>query len=207
MDAVTSRKLRDHVEMPSRDEAEEAVRLLLRYIGDDPNREGLLETPHRVVKSFEELFGGYNETPGDVLGRTFEDVSGFDDLVLVRNIPFFSHCEQHMLPILGKAHVAYLPDGCVLGLSKIARVIDIFARRLQTQEALTAQVARSIEDHLRPRGVAVLIEAEHMCQSMRGVGKQGATAVTTTFAGEFASSQPMRDRFLAMLPRAGNHVG
>ena len=166
-------------ERPSQKEAEDAVRVLLRWAGDDPQREGLLDTPARVAKAYRELFAGYDQNPEDVLGRTFEEVAGYDDIVLVRDIPFFSHCEHHMVPIIGKAHVAYLPNGRVLGLSKIARVIEIFGRRLQTQEAMTAQIANAIDDTLRPRGVAVMIDAEHMCMAMRGVQKQGASTLTT----------------------------
>ncbi|MGO7206317.1 GTP cyclohydrolase I FolE, partial [Rhizobium ruizarguesonis] len=170
---------------PSQQEAEEAIRVLLRWAGDDPTREGLLETPARVVKSYRELFAGYDMAAEDVLGRTFEEVAGYDDMVLVKDIPFYSHCEHHMVPIIGKAHVAYMPDGRVLGLSKIARVVEIYGRRLQTQETMTAQIARAIDDTLHPRGVAVLIEAEHMCMAMRGVQKQGSTTLTTTFTGTF----------------------
>ncbi len=139
----------------------------------------------RVVKSYRELFSGYDMAAEDVLGRTFEEVAGYDDMVLVKDIPFYSHCEHHMVPIIGKAHVAYMPDGRVLGLSKIARVVEIYGRRLQTQETMTAQIARAIDDTLNPRGVAVLIEAEHMCMAMRGVQKQGSTTLTTTFTGTF----------------------
>ena len=184
---------------PSREEAQAAVSTLIRWAGDDPTREGLIETPARVVKSYEELFGGYAQDATDVLGRTFGEVAGYDDVVLVRDIDFHSHCEHHMVPIIGKAHVAYLPAGRVLGLSKIARVVDIFARRLQTQETMTAQVASTIEDVLKPRGVAVMIEAEHMCMAMRGVQKQGSTTLTTTFTGEFKSSATGQVRFMTMI--------
>jgi GTP cyclohydrolase IA len=183
---------------PTQQEAEEAVRVLLRWAGDDPAREGLLDTPKRVAKAYRELFGGYDQSPEDVLGRTFEEVSGYDDMVLVRDIPFFSHCEHHMLPIIGKATVAYLPSGRVLGLSKIARVVEIFGRRLQTQENLTAQIARAIEETLKPRGVAVLIEAEHMCMEMRGVEKQGSHTLTTTFTGEFKTNAAEQARFFTL---------
>lgn len=186
-------------ETPSRAEAEAAVKVLLKWIGEDPSREGLLDTPKRVAKAYKDLFGGYDEDPEDVLGRTFEEVAGYDDIVVIRDIPFFSHCEHHMVPIIGKAHVAYLPDGKVVGLSKISRVIDIFARRLQTQEAMTAQVAHSIDDTLRPLGVAVMIEAEHMCMAMRGIKKQGSTTMTTTFTGRFKSDPQEQVRFMTML--------
>ncbi|TCB58505.1 GTP cyclohydrolase I FolE [Rhizobium leguminosarum bv. viciae] len=184
---------------PSQQEAEEAVRVLLRWAGDDPTREGLLETPARVVKSHRELFSGYDMAAEDVLGRTFEEVAGYDDMVLVKDIPFYSHCEHHMVPIIGKAHVAYMPDGRVLGLSKIARVVEIYGRRLQTQETMTAQIARAIDDTLHPRGVAVLIEAEHMCMAMRGVQKQGSTTLTTTFTGTFKTEPADQARFMTMV--------
>ncbi|GGF83438.1 MULTISPECIES: GTP cyclohydrolase I FolE [Rhizobium] len=183
---------------PSQQEAEEAVRTLLRWAGDDPAREGLLDTPTRVAKAYRELFAGYDQSYEEVLGRTFEEMSGFDDIVLVREIPFFSHCEHHMLPIKGMATVAYLPNGPVLGLSKIARVVEIFGRRLQTQENLTAQIANAIQDTLKPRGVAVLIEAEHMCMEMRGVQKQGSRTLTTTFTGEFKTNPTEQARFFTL---------
>ena len=156
---VELRKILSKEDRPSRKEAEDAVRTLLKWMGEDIEREGLLDTPTRVAKSYEELFSGYDQNTDDALGRTFEEVGGYDDMVLVRDIHFHSHCEHHMVPIIGKAHVAYLPDGCVLGLSKIARTVEIFARRLQTQENMTAQIAHTIDDSLRPRGVAVMIEA------------------------------------------------
>jgi GTP cyclohydrolase I len=184
---------------PTQEQAEEAVRVLLRWAGEDPQREGLLDTPKRVAVAYRELFSGYDLSPEEVLGRTFEEVSGYDDPVLVRDIPFYSHCEHHMLPISGKAHVAYLPNGRVLGLSKIARVIEIYGRRLQTQENMTAQVASAINTTLKPRGVAVMIEAEHMCMAMRGVQKQGSTTLTTTFTGEFRDNAAEQARFLSLV--------
>ncbi|MBP2461132.1 GTP cyclohydrolase I [Rhizobium sp. PvP014] len=183
---------------PTQQEAEDAVRVLLQWSGDDPEREGLLDTPKRVAKAYRELFSGYDLSAEEVLGRTFEEVSGYDDMVLVRDIPFFSHCEHHMLPIKGKATVAYLPQGRVLGLSKIARVIEIYGRRLQTQENLTAQIASAIDTTLKPRGVAVLIEAEHMCMEMRGVEKQGSQTLTTRFTGEFKTDAAEQARFFTM---------
>ena len=190
---------------PSREEAEAAVRTLLLWAGDDPDREGLKETPARVAKAYLELFSGYDRCPAEELGRTFEEVAGFDDMVLLKDISFHSHCEHHMVPIIGKAHVAYLPDGKVVGLSKIARVVDIFARRLQTQESMTAQVATTIQEILKPRGVAVMIEAEHMCMSMRGIQKQGSTTLTTTFTGVFKKEPEEQVRFMTMVrdPRNG----
>jgi GTP cyclohydrolase IA len=190
---------------PSQSEVEAAVRTLLLWVGEDPDREGLVDTPKRVAKAYKDLFGGYDEDPEDVLGRTFEEVAGYDDMVLVRDIPFFSHCEHHMVPIIGKAHVAYLPDGKVLGLSKIARVIDIYARRLQTQESMTAQVSKAIDETLRPLGVAVMIEAEHMCMAMRGIRKQGSTTLTTTFTGQFKTDPHQQARFMTMLRSHNGH--
>ena len=184
---------------PSREEAEAAVRTLLLWAGDDPEREGLLETPKRVVKAYREMFAGYDECPAEALGRTFEEVAGYDDLVLVKDITFHSHCEHHMVPIIGKAHVGYLPDGKVVGLSKIARVVHTFARRLQTQEAMTAQTAGVIQDVLNPRGVAVLVEAEHMCMSMRGIRQQGSTTLTSTFTGAFKNQPEEQARFISLV--------
>lgn len=198
MDA-TVKKISPETARPSREEAEDAVRTLLRWAGDDPSREGLLDTPKRVAKAYAELFAGYNADIDDVLGTTFEEVAGYDDIVLVRDIPFFSHCEHHMLPVIGKAHVAYLPKGRVLGLSKIARVVDVFGKRLQTQEAMTAQIAEAIDNSLKPRGVAVMLEAEHMCMAMRGIQKSGSTTLTTTFTGEFKANASEQVRFMTMV--------
>ena len=186
------------VDRPSREEAEAAIRTLLRWAGDDPDREGLRDTPARVAKAYREMFGGYDKCPAEELGRTFEEVAGYDDLVLVKDIAFHSHCEHHMVPIVGRAHVGYMPDGRVLGLSKIARVVDIFAHRLQTQEAITAQIAGVIQDALNPRGVAVIVEAEHMCMAMRGVRKQGSATLTTAFTGIFRDLPEEQARFVAM---------
>ncbi|APH72443.1 GTP cyclohydrolase I FolE [Aquibium oceanicum] len=190
------------VERPSQAEVEAAVRTLLLWIGENPQREGLLETPERVAKAYTEMFSGYGRDPADELGRTFEEVAGFDDLVIEKDITFHSHCEHHMVPIIGKAHIGYLPDGKVVGLSKLARVVDIFAQRLQTQEAMTAQIAGAIQDVLNPLGVAVIIEAEHMCMAMRGIRKQGATTITSTFTGAFRDSPEEQVRFMTLL-RAG----
>jgi GTP cyclohydrolase I len=187
---------------PSQREVETAVTTLLRWIGENPQREGLLDTPKRVANAYIEMFAGYDKDPAEELGRVFEEVAGYDDMVLVRDIQFHSHCEHHMVPIIGKAHVAYLPDRKVVGLSKIARVVDIFAQRLQTQEALTAQIAHCIQDVLNPRGVAVMIEAEHMCMAMRGIRKQGSTTLTSTFTGAFRDHPEEQVRFMTML-RAG----
>ena len=201
MDAIVTSfpRIEDEAGRPSQKEAEDAVRVLLRWAGDDPEREGLLDTPKRVAKAYRELFSGYDLAAEDVLGRTFEEVAGYDNIVFVKDIPFFSHCEHHMVPIIGKAHVAYLPSGRVLGLSKIARVVEIFGRRLQTQETMTAQIAKSIDETLNPRGVAVMIEAEHMCMAMRGIQKQGSTTLTTTFTGAFKTEPAEQVRFMTMI--------
>jgi GTP cyclohydrolase I len=187
------------LERPSRAEAEAAVRLLLRWAGDDPDREGLRDTPRRVVNAYEEFFSGYRESADDVLSKVFEEVEGYDDLVLVRDIPFTSHCEHHVVPFVGKAHIAYYPNGGVVGLSKLARLVEIFARRLQTQEAMTAQIAAAIDEALAPRGVAVMVEAEHMCMSMRGVMKQGSSTVTMQFSGVFRDDPAQQAHFYTLL--------
>ncbi|PNE11614.1 MAG: GTP cyclohydrolase I FolE [Beijerinckiaceae bacterium] len=185
---------------PTREEAEAAVHVLLRWTGDDPSREGLRDTPKRVVKAFEEFFSGYQDDATSVLCRVFEEVHGYDDVVLVRDIPFSSHCEHHMVPFFGMAHVAYYPSETgVVGLSKLARLVDVYAKRLQTQEALTAQIVGAIDRHLRPRGSAVMLEAQHLCMSMRGVRKHGAETVTTQFTGIFRDDPAEQIRFLTML--------
>ena len=191
--------LKRDVEKPTREEAEAAVRVLLSWAGDDPDREGLRETPRRVVKAYEEIFSGYNQDPREVLERIFAEVEGYDDLVMVRDIPFVSHCEHHVAPFLGRAHIAYYPTGGVVGLSKLARLVDVFARRLQTQEAMTALIANTLEQELTPRGVAVLVEAQHMCMSMRGVLKQGAETVTVQFSGAFRDNPTEQAHFYTLL--------
>jgi GTP cyclohydrolase I len=184
---------------PSREEAEAAVRALLAYIGDDPTREGLQATPKRVVAVLDELYRGYREVPANALARTFGETEPYDDFVLIRDIGFTSHCEHHMMPFYGKAHVAYRPVERVVGLSKLARLVDVYARRLQTQEQLTSQVAAAIEDVLKPHGVAVLIEAEHTCMSVRGVCKPGVSTVTTRFLGTFRDSAEDQMRFVTLV--------
>jgi GTP cyclohydrolase I len=184
---------------PSRQEAEEAVRTLLRWAGDDPAREGLVDTPSRVVRAYEEFFSGYHEDPEDILRRTFEETDGYDEMVLLRDIRLESHCEHHVVPIIGKAHVAYLPDKRVIGISKLARVVEIYARRLQIQEKLTAQIANCIQDVLHPRGVAVVIEAAHQCMTTRGIRKPGVTMVTSRMLGEFRDNPATRREFMALI--------
>ncbi len=184
------------IEKPSQDEAEAAVRTLLAWAGDNPQREGLLDTPRRVAKAYKEYFVGYTQDPGDILDRVFEEVSGYDDMVLLRDISFTSHCEHHIAPFFGRAHVAYLPNGGVVGISKIARVVDTFAKRLQTQETMTSQIAEAILENLGCRGVAVMLEAVHTCMSMRGVEKSGVATVTTQFNGEFKTNPVLQARFM-----------
>ena len=184
---------------PSREEAEAAVRTLIAFAGDDAAREGVLDTPKRVIDAYEEIYEGYRACPAEVLDRTFSETGGYDDFVLVKDIQFNSHCEHHMMPFYGKAHVAYMPTDRVVGLSKLARLVDVYAHRLQTQEHLTSQVATAIEEILKPRGVAVMIEAEHMCMSIRGVNKAGAMTVTTHFSGAFRDDPNQLVRFMTLL--------
>jgi GTP cyclohydrolase I len=217
MDAVVKpwpkqpqQQLSDHVRAapapveprPSRAAAEEAVRTLIAYAGDNPAREGVLDTPQRVIDAYDELYRGYGECPAEILDKTFSEIDSYDDIVLVRDIGFSSHCEHHMMPFFGKAHVAYRPIDRVVGLSKLARLVDVYARRLQTQEHMTSQIATAIEEILRPRGVAVMLEAEHMCMSLRGAEKPGALTVTTQFRGSLRDDPHEQLRFLAEL-RAG----
>ena len=184
---------------PSREEALAAVRTLIAFAGDNPDREGLRDTPKRVIDAYDELYSGYRECPVDVLERTFSEMGSYDDFVLVRDIAFNSHCEHHMMPFMGKAHIAYKPVDRVVGLSKLARLVDVYARRLQTQEHMTSQIATAIEEILQPRGVAVMIEAEHMCMSLRGVEKPGSSTITTQFTGSFRESSEDQVRFITMV--------
>jgi GTP cyclohydrolase I len=212
MDALTKKPaktgpaLAAGLERPSREAAEAAVRTLIAWAGDDPAREGLADTPRRVLAAYEEFYAGYGKDPAQALERTFEDVGAYDDMVLVRDIPFYSHCEHHMVPFVGIAHIAYVPTESVVGLSKLARVLDIFARRLQTQERLTADIVAAIDDILKPRGIAVMIEAEHQCMTLRGVHKHGASTVTTQFTGVFRDDPTEQQRFLTLV-RGGGVVG
>ena len=204
MDAVVKplrpqTEMRRPVERPSRAEAEAAVRTLIAWAGDDPTREGLLDTPKRVAKAYEELFSGYRMDAEEALSKVFKEVEGYDDLVLVKDIPFHSHCEHHMVPFYGHAHIAYYPADGVVGLSKLARVVETFARRLQTQETMTAEITQSIQEALHPRGIAVMIEAEHMCMTMRGIQKPGASTTTCQFTGVFRDDPAEQVRFFTML--------
>ena len=180
---------------PSRDEAEKAVEVLLRWAGDNPLREGLLDTPARVVRAYEEFFAGYLEDPEKMLERTFEEVEGYDDMVMLRDVAVQSHCEHHLVPILGKAHIAYLPDKRVVGISKLARVLDSYSKRLQTQETMTSQISNAIQSALKPKGVAILIDAQHQCMTTRGVKKPNVSMITTQFTGEFKKDPLLKDRF------------
>ena len=190
---------------PSRIEAEDAVRTLLRWAGDDPEREGLTDTPSRVVRSYEEFFSGYNEDPVDLLQRTFEEIEGYDEMVLLKDIRFESHCEHYMAPIIGKAHIAYLPKSRVIGISKLARLVELYAKRLQIQEKMTAQIANSLNDTLQPYVVAVVIEAAHQCMTTRGIHKPGVTMVTSRMLGAFRENPSTRREFMAMIGNPSSH--
>ena len=189
---------------PSREEAEEAVRTLLRWAGDDPTRPGLLGTPDRVVRAYEEYFQGYNEDPYELLDRTFDETDGYDEIVVLKDISFASHCEHHIAPIIGKVHVAYLPNITVVGISKLARLVETYSRRLQIQEKMTAQIANTLDEVLQPKGVAVVIEAAHECMTTRGIDKPGVNMVTSRMIGAFRDDPSTRREFLAMIGRSGN---
>ncbi|MBV8628010.1 MAG: GTP cyclohydrolase I FolE [Paraburkholderia sp.] len=184
---------------PTRDEAEAAVRVLLRWAGDDPEREGLRDTPSRVVRSYEEFFAGYSVDPREILARTFSEVDGYDEMIVLKDIRFESYCEHHMVPIIGLAHVAYLPEHRVVGISKLARLVDAFAKRLQIQEKMTVQIADTLNDVLQPKGVGVILEASHQCMSTRGVHKAGVTMVTSRMLGTFRTDASTRREFLAIV--------
>lgn len=184
---------------PSAEEAKEAVRTLLRWAGDDPEREGLLDTPQRVIDAYEEYFAGYAENPDEVLARTFEEVAEYDEIVLLKNMTFESHCEHHIAPFIGHAHIAYLPDKKVVGISKFARLLDIYAKRLQTQEIMTTQIADAIERALKPKAVAVIIDAEHQCMTTRGVHKPGTSTVTSQMRGQFKTDPALRAELMRLI--------
>jgi len=186
---------------PSRNEAEEAVRTLIRWAGDNPKREGLADTPKRVVKSFEEFFAGYDVDPTPLLKRTFKEVEGYDEMIILRDINFDSHCEHHMIPFSGRVHIAYIPGKKVIGISKLARLVEIFAKRLQVQEKLTAQIANTLNEVLKPRGVAVVVEATHLCMTMRGVHKPGTIMQTSHVLGIFRTDSRTRQEFFSLLKR------
>ena len=190
------------MDRPSREEAEQAIRVLLGWVGDDPDREGLKATPRRVVKAFEDWCSGYKKDPVEYLRRTFYEVDGYDEMIVLRDIGFESHCEHHMAPIIGKVHVGYLPDRKVVGISKLARVVEAFARRLQVQEAMTAQIAHCIQDVLKPKGVGVVIEGVHHCMTSRGIHKPGVAMITSQLLGDFRSDPRTRAEFLNIIGRA-----
>jgi|TARA_B110000914_G_scaffold21932_1_gene16438 GTP cyclohydrolase I len=184
---------------PTREEAMEAVKTMLAWAGDDPTREGLLETPKRVVKAYEEFFSGYNMDPDEILNKTFEEVAGYDEMIIIKDIRLESHCEHHMVPILGKAHLAYIPNNRVVGISKLARIVDVYGKRLQTQETMTAQIANSIQRVLDPKGVAVVIDAGHQCMTTRGIHKTNATTITSQMLGIFRSDYRTRSEFMNLI--------
>jgi GTP cyclohydrolase IA len=198
-----SRAKRGAASKPSREEAEAAVRVLLRWVGEDPDREGLVGTPGRVVRAYEDWFSGYLDDPIEFLRRTFQEVDGYDEMVVLRDISFESHCEHHMAPIIGRVHIGYLPDRAVVGISKLARVVETFARRLQVQETLTAQIAHCIQDVLKPRGVGVVVEGVHQCMTTRGVHKHGVSMITSQLLGHFRSDPRTRAEFMTMIGRTG----
>ena len=189
---------------PSRDEAIDAVRTLIRWAGDDPDREGLLETPDRVVRSYVEFFSGYGQDPNEILAKTFSEVDGYDEMIVMNDIRFESHCEHHMVPIIGKAHIGYLPDKRVVGISKLARLVDVYARRLQIQEKMTVQIADTLQEVLQPKGVGVVVEAAHQCMTTRGVHKPGAALVTSRMLGAFRKDVSTRREFLAIIARSSS---
>ena len=196
---IHTESINNKVAKPSREEAMEAVKTLISWAGDDPSREGLAETPKRVVKAYEEFFAGYEQDALKVLGKTFEDVNGYDDIVFLRDINIDSHCEHHMVPIAGKAHVAYLPKNKVVGISKLARVIEIFSKRLQTQETMTMQIMKTIDEALEPFGTAIMIDAKHQCMTTRGINKPNVSTITTKFSGLFAEDAELRNRFMQLV--------
>lgn len=191
---------------PSREEAEAAVRTLLEWAGDDPTRDGLIDTPARVVKAYEEYFSGYDDEPEKILGRSFDETAGYDEIVVLKDIEFASHCEHHIAPILGKVHVAYLPSSRVVGISKLARLVETFGRRLQIQEKMTAQIANAINDVLKPKGVAVVIEAAHECMTTRGIDKPGVSMVTSTMLGAFREDPSTRREFMSIIGNPSNGI-
>jgi GTP cyclohydrolase I len=204
MSVIKRLKTKNVAPKPSRDEAEAAIKVLLRWAGDDPEREGLIDTPARVARAFEEWFAGYQDDPVAYLQRTFEEVEGYDEMVVLRDIRIESHCEHHMAPIIGRAHVAYLPNNRVVGISKLARVVETYARRFQVQEKMTAQIAHSIQDVLEPKGCAVVVEAAHQCMTTRGVHKPGVSMVTSTMLGAFRDDPMTRREFLAVIGNPSN---
>ncbi len=199
---IVTKKESSNNHKPSREEAKEAVRTMLAWAGENPNREGLIETPERVVSAYEEFFAGYDMDPDEILDKTFEEVAGYDEMVIVKDVRLESHCEHHMVPFIGIAHVAYIPHKRVVGISKLARIVDVYAKRLQTQETMTAQIADTIQRVLEPRGVAVVIDAEHQCMSTRGVHKSETSTVTSRMLGIFRTDERTRSEFMNLIAPA-----
>jgi len=199
---IVAKKESSNNHKPSREEAKEAVKTMLAWAGDNPNREGLIETPERVVSAYEEFFAGYDMDPDEILDKTFEEVAGYDEMVIVKDVRLESHCEHHMVPFIGIAHVAYIPHKRVVGISKLARIVDVYAKRLQTQETMTAQIADTIQRVLEPRGVAVVIDAEHQCMSTRGVHKSETSTVTSRMLGIFRTDERTRSEFMNLISPA-----
>ncbi|MAW58218.1 MAG: GTP cyclohydrolase I FolE [Alphaproteobacteria bacterium] len=196
---IKDKTINKPVVKPTREEAMDAVKTMIAWAGDDPTREGLLETPKRVIKAYEEFFAGYEMDPDEILNKTFEEVAGYDEMIIIKDIRLESHCEHHMVPILGKAHLAYIPNNRVVGISKLARVVDVYGKRLQTQETMTAQIAESINRVLKPKGVAVVVDAGHQCMTTRGIHKTNATTITSQMLGVFRSDYRTRSEFMNLI--------
>jgi GTP cyclohydrolase I len=196
---IKDKTINKSISKPTREEAMDAVRTMIAWAGDNPDREGLLETPKRVIKAYEEFFAGYDMDPEEILNKTFEEVAGYDEMIIIKDIRLESHCEHHMVPILGKAHLAYIPNNRVVGISKLARVVDVYGKRLQTQETMTAQIAESINKVLQPKGVGVVIDAGHQCMTTRGIHKTNATTITSQMLGVFRSDYRTRSEFMNLI--------
>tara|TARA_B110000014_G_scaffold257146_1_gene241278 strand:- start:170 stop:769 length:600 start_codon:yes stop_codon:yes gene_type:complete len=196
---IKNKTINKPIVKPTREEAMDAVKTMIAWAGDDPTREGLLETPKRVIKAYEEFFAGYEMDPDEILNKTFEEVAGYDEMIIIKDIRLESHCEHHMVPILGKAHLAYIPNNRVVGISKLARVVDVYGKRLQTQETMTAQIAESINRVLKPKGVAVVVDAGHQCMTTRGIHKTNATTITSQMLGVFRSDYRTRSEFMNLI--------
>ena len=196
---IKDKTINKSIAKPTREEAMDAVKTMIAWAGDDPTREGLLETPKRVIKAYEEFFAGYEMDPDEILNKTFEEVAGYDEMIIIKDIRLESHCEHHMVPILGKAHLAYIPNNRVVGISKLARVVDVYGKRLQTQETMTAQIAESINRVLKPKGVAVVVDAGHQCMTTRGIHKTNATTITSQMLGVFRSDYRTRSEFMNLI--------
>jgi len=199
---IVTKKETANIQKPTREEAKQAIKIMLAWAGDNPNREGLLETPERVVSAYEEFFAGYDMDPDEILNKTFEEVAGYDEMVIVKDVRLESHCEHHMVPFIGRAHVAYIPHKRVVGISKLARIVDVYAKRLQTQETMTAQIAGTLQRVLEPKGVAVVIDAAHQCMTTRGVHKSETSTVTSRMLGVFRTDERTRSEFMNLISPA-----